>query len=125
MKSMKSKKVVVIGGSSGIGLATAKGAVALGAEVIIAARTPERLERARQEIGHSVETARLDMSQEEQVRSFFDVPWLPDLLTRWRDLASLGKTPAEDVRIHAPPADQSPRTHRWQLAKVAERRCFP
>ena len=51
MKSMKSKKVVVIGGSSGIGLATAKGAVALGAEVIIASRTPEKLERAKQEIG--------------------------------------------------------------------------
>jgi NAD(P)-dependent dehydrogenase (short-subunit alcohol dehydrogenase family) len=72
MKSMKSKKVVIIGGSSGIGLATAKGAVALGAEVIIAARTAERLERARQEIGHSVETSVLDMSQEDQVQSFFE-----------------------------------------------------
>jgi NAD(P)-dependent dehydrogenase (short-subunit alcohol dehydrogenase family) len=71
MKAMESKRVVVIGGSSGIGLATAKGAVALGAQVIIAARTIERLERARQEIGHAVETAELDMSQEDQVRSFF------------------------------------------------------
>jgi NAD(P)-dependent dehydrogenase (short-subunit alcohol dehydrogenase family) len=81
MKSMESKKVVVIGGSSGIGLATAKGAVALGAEVIIAARTPERLERARQEIGHSVETARLGISQEEQVRSFFEKVGAFDHLT--------------------------------------------
>ena len=72
MKSMASKKVVVVGGSSGIGLATAKGAVALGAEVSIAARMPEKLERAKQEIGHSVETAVLDMSQEEEVRSFFE-----------------------------------------------------
>ena len=72
MKSMASKKVVGVGGSSGIGLATAKGAVALGAEVSIAARMPEKLERAKQEIGHSVETAVLDMSQEEEVRSFFE-----------------------------------------------------
>ena len=71
MKSMEKQKVVIIGGSSGIGLATAQGAVKLGAHVIIAARTAERLEHARQIIGHSVETAILDMSQEDQVQSFF------------------------------------------------------
>jgi NAD(P)-dependent dehydrogenase (short-subunit alcohol dehydrogenase family) len=81
MKSMESKKVVIIGGSAGIGLATATGAVALGAEVIIAARTPEKLERARQDIGGSVETAVLDISQEEQVRSFFEEVGAFDHLT--------------------------------------------
>ena len=72
MKSMEAKKIVIIGGSSGIGLATAKGAVALGAEVIIAARTPAKLAHARHEIGGSVDTVVLDISQEEQVRSFFE-----------------------------------------------------
>ena len=72
MKSLEGQRVVIIGGSSGIGLATAKGAVALGAEVIIAARTSKKLERARQEIGHSVETSVLDMSQEDQVQAFFE-----------------------------------------------------
>ncbi|MBW2144408.1 MAG: SDR family oxidoreductase [Deltaproteobacteria bacterium] len=69
---MEKQKVVIIGGSSGIGLATAQGAVELGAHVIIAARTAERLEHARQIIGQSVETAILDMSQEDQVQSFFE-----------------------------------------------------
>lgn len=67
MKSMTSKRVVVIGGSSGIGLATVQAAVAAGAQVIIAARTLEKLERAQREIGHGVETAVLDMSQEDQI----------------------------------------------------------
>ena len=72
MKSMEEQKIIIIGGSSGIGLATAKGAVELGANVIIAARTAEKLEQARQEIGQSAETAVLDMSQEDKVQSFFE-----------------------------------------------------
>ena len=40
------QKIVVVGGSSGIGLATAELAKAQGAEVIIAARNAERCRRA-------------------------------------------------------------------------------
>ena len=43
--------VVLIGGSAGIGLETARRARAEGAEVILAGRTPERLERAAREVG--------------------------------------------------------------------------
>jgi NAD(P)-dependent dehydrogenase (short-subunit alcohol dehydrogenase family) len=43
--------VVVIGGSAGIGLATARLARGQGAEVVLAARNPERLEQAGREIG--------------------------------------------------------------------------
>jgi NAD(P)-dependent dehydrogenase (short-subunit alcohol dehydrogenase family) len=43
--------VVVIGGSSGIGLATARAARAAGAEVILAARNRDHLEEAAQEVG--------------------------------------------------------------------------
>jgi NAD(P)-dependent dehydrogenase (short-subunit alcohol dehydrogenase family) len=72
MKSMNGQRVVIIGGSSGIGLATAIGAVNLGADVIIAARTSEKLDLARQKIGHSVETSIMDMSHEDQVQLFFE-----------------------------------------------------
>ncbi len=41
------KKVVVVGGSSGIGLSTAELAKREGADVIIASRNAERLERGR------------------------------------------------------------------------------
>jgi NAD(P)-dependent dehydrogenase (short-subunit alcohol dehydrogenase family) len=43
--------VVVIGGSAGIGLATARRARAEGADVILTGRNPDRLERAAAEVG--------------------------------------------------------------------------
>ena len=43
--------VVVIGGSSGIGLETARRARAEGADVILTGRDPERLQRAAAELG--------------------------------------------------------------------------
>jgi NAD(P)-dependent dehydrogenase (short-subunit alcohol dehydrogenase family) len=46
MFRLDGKKVVVVGGSAGMGLATAQMAIELGAEVAIAARTPERLAAA-------------------------------------------------------------------------------
>lgn len=45
--------VVVIGGSSGMGLAVAQRCLADGASVVIAGRSPERLDAARVELGHT------------------------------------------------------------------------
>jgi len=45
--------VVVIGGSAGIGLETARRASAEGATVILTGRDPERLQRAAHELGAS------------------------------------------------------------------------
>jgi len=53
MSDLTGKTVVVTGGSSGIGLATAEAFAARGADVAIVARDPERLEAARE----AVETA--------------------------------------------------------------------
>ena len=44
---MNGQTVVVIGGSAGIGLSTARVARAAGADVILTGRNPERLERSR------------------------------------------------------------------------------
>jgi NAD(P)-dependent dehydrogenase (short-subunit alcohol dehydrogenase family) len=65
------KRIVVIGGTSGIGLATAKMAVENGAEVVIASRNPDRLDKARSEIGGKTEAFPLDISKEEDGRAFF------------------------------------------------------
>lgn len=46
--------VVVIGGSSGIGLATARLAMEEGAEVTIAGRSQEKLVQAQQELGRYI-----------------------------------------------------------------------
>ena len=43
--------VLVIGGSAGIGLETARRARAEGAKVILTARNPERLKRAASDVG--------------------------------------------------------------------------
>ena len=72
MQRLQGKRVVVVGGSSGMGEATAKLLAAEGASVIIASRSREKLRRAAESIGHSVETHELDMADETQVQSFFE-----------------------------------------------------
>lgn len=51
MKNFKDKLVIVTGGNSGIGYATAKEFAALGAKVIITGRRKEAIEEAAQQIG--------------------------------------------------------------------------
>lgn len=67
------QKLVIIGGSSGIGLATAKLAAAEGAEVVLASRSAEKLEQAKAALGPDANaiTYTLDVTDEEQVRSLF------------------------------------------------------
>jgi NAD(P)-dependent dehydrogenase (short-subunit alcohol dehydrogenase family) len=63
--------VVVIGGSSGIGLETARLARTEGAGVIITGRNPERLEDAAKEIG-AQSTAAFDTTDFDRLKQFFD-----------------------------------------------------
>ncbi|WP_440602408.1 SDR family oxidoreductase [Bacillus sp. GB_SG_008] len=69
---LSNKKIVIIGGSSGIGLETARLALLQGAEVIIASRSEEKLQRATDQLGRSVTAYKLDTTQEQQVQSFFE-----------------------------------------------------
>jgi len=62
--------VVVIGGSSGIGLETARKARAEGAEVVLVGRDPGRLEHAAAEVGAS-RTAAFDATESEALEQFF------------------------------------------------------
>jgi hypothetical protein len=59
--------VVVIGGSSGIGLETARRARAEGAKLILAARNPERLEHVSGELG-TLSTAAFDATNFDQLK---------------------------------------------------------
>ena len=63
--------VVVLGGSAGIGLATAHRARAEGANVVITGRDPERLARAAADVG-TVQTAQFDAADEPALQQFFD-----------------------------------------------------
>lgn len=71
--SLHNKRIVIIGGSSGIGLATAEQALEQGAHIIIAGRSLDRLEQARQFLGSdAVETYSLNNQDEQQLKLFFD-----------------------------------------------------
>jgi len=69
--TLKDKTVVILGGSSGIGLATAKAALAEGARVTITGRSRERLEEARRALETDVRTAALDVNDEMGTRGLF------------------------------------------------------
>jgi NAD(P)-dependent dehydrogenase (short-subunit alcohol dehydrogenase family) len=98
--------VVVIGGSAGIGLETARRARAEGADVILTARNPERLEQAALEVD-AQRTAAFDASDPASLRSFFqDLP-----------------TPIDHVMVTAgaphygPPLDTAPEEARRGLTE--------
>ena len=67
---LRGQTVVVIGGSAGIGLETARRARAEGANVILTARNPERLQRAASELG-ALSTAAFDATDAVSLERFF------------------------------------------------------
>ncbi|GMA07732.1 short chain dehydrogenase [Tetragenococcus halophilus subsp. flandriensis] len=68
---LNGKKIVIVGGSSGIGLASAKKAVDQGAEVIIVSRSSEKLAEAKQEIGKDITSYTADMTKENEMEDLF------------------------------------------------------
>jgi NAD(P)-dependent dehydrogenase (short-subunit alcohol dehydrogenase family) len=77
---LRGQTVVLIGGSAGIGLATARLARSEGAGVVLVGRDPDRLAHAAAEVG-AVRTAAFDATDPEQLQRFFDeLPGLIDHL---------------------------------------------
>lgn len=69
--SLSDQTLVVIGGSSGIGLAVARAALGLGARVFVAGRDTARLAQAA--AAHpGLETVVLDITREDEVAAVFD-----------------------------------------------------
>ena len=69
-RGLVGQTVLVIGGSSGIGLETARLARARGAEVVLTARDPDRVHRAGLELGASI--AAFDATDFGRLGRFFD-----------------------------------------------------
>lgn len=65
------KKVLVLGGSAGIGLATAKAAAAEGATVIIVSSNQERVNKALASLPATAKGFAVDLGNEAAVRDFF------------------------------------------------------
>ena len=69
-QDLRGQTVLVIGGSSGIGLETARLARANGADIILTARDPDRLHRAGRELGASI--AAFDATDFDRLGRFFE-----------------------------------------------------
>jgi NAD(P)-dependent dehydrogenase (short-subunit alcohol dehydrogenase family) len=69
--SFEGQHVYVMGGSHGVGEATARAFAAAEAQVVITGRSKERLDAAAARIGHPVETRPLDATDPEAVAAFF------------------------------------------------------
>jgi NAD(P)-dependent dehydrogenase (short-subunit alcohol dehydrogenase family) len=70
--SLDGKRVVILGGTSGIGLATARAAEREGAAVVIASSRRERLDRALASLRSGTEGEVVDVADEAQVRALFE-----------------------------------------------------
>ncbi|MFC7393933.1 SDR family oxidoreductase [Scopulibacillus cellulosilyticus] len=71
-KQLQGKKIVVLGGSSGMGLATAQAAAEEGGQVIIASRSKDKLAQAKDRAGGNLETYSLDVTDEKAMQQFFE-----------------------------------------------------
>ncbi|MFD0688809.1 SDR family oxidoreductase [Actinomadura fibrosa] len=69
--SLKGQRVLVCGGSSGIGAATAALFAGQGADVVITGRSEERLAKAAADIGGAVTARRVDGAAPDEVAAFF------------------------------------------------------
>ena len=70
--TLENQMVVVLGGSSGMGLATAKAAKAEGARVVVTGRTSQKLRVAEAELGKGARVIALDISDEAGTRKLFE-----------------------------------------------------
>jgi NAD(P)-dependent dehydrogenase (short-subunit alcohol dehydrogenase family) len=68
---LQDKRVVVLGGTSGIGLAVAQLAAAQGAKVVIASSSAERVHKAVESIGREAQGHAVDLSNEQAIAAFF------------------------------------------------------
>ena len=71
VNGMQNKRVVILGGSSGIGLAVAEQAASQGAKIVIASSNPERVKKAVDSLNGNADGHTLDLSDERAVETLF------------------------------------------------------
>ncbi len=96
--SLKGKRVLVVGGGSGIGLAVAERVIEEGAQVVVASSNAEKVGRIATQLGKATTGSVLDVTEESAVAQFFltSVPFdhiaftagdwgasAPDVLLTW------------------------------------------
>jgi NAD(P)-dependent dehydrogenase (short-subunit alcohol dehydrogenase family) len=71
METLANKKVIILRGSSGLGLATAPAAAADGAEVIIVSSSQQRIDKALETLPESSKGFAVSLDKEENIKAFF------------------------------------------------------
>lgn len=89
-------RVIVTGGNSGVGKATAAALAAAGHRVMIACRTVDKAERAAAEMTGDVEVAHLDLADLTSVRAFADSVDTVDVLINNAGVFGLPRTQTVD-----------------------------
>jgi NAD(P)-dependent dehydrogenase (short-subunit alcohol dehydrogenase family) len=108
--------VVLIGGSAGIGLETARRARSEGAEIILTGRSADRLEEAARELG-AQGTAAFDVADTEALEAFFD--GLPDRVDHV--MVTAGRpyyAPLAELDVDE--AKHAQDTHLWLAVRIAQ-----
>jgi NAD(P)-dependent dehydrogenase (short-subunit alcohol dehydrogenase family) len=101
--SLANQTIVIIGASSGIGLATARAAVSQGARVVLVARNADKLEAAARDLGGQTVVATADMASSSAIRGAIDKAGTIDHLVvsavtnELQGLAPLGKLEDENL----------------------------
>ena len=99
-RRLDGSSVVIIGGSSGIGLACAEAARDNGASVVIAGRSVEKLDRAQALLGEGVQAVAADITDEASVRNLFrQVERVDHLLIAAAETAAVGVAEAEEAEV--------------------------
>jgi NAD(P)-dependent dehydrogenase (short-subunit alcohol dehydrogenase family) len=68
---LQNKRVIILGGSSGIGLAVAEQAVSQGARIVIASSNAERVRKAVEGLGGNAQGQTLNLTDEQAIESLF------------------------------------------------------
>ena len=68
---LQGKRVIILGGSSGIGLAVAEQVSLQGANVVVVSSNPDRIQKAVQSLGGRVEGQTADLSDEGAIAALF------------------------------------------------------
>ncbi|WP_395763124.1 SDR family oxidoreductase [Elizabethkingia anophelis] len=71
MKTLANKRVIILGGSSGLGLATAQSAAADGAEVVIVSSNQQRIDKALETLPNNSKGFAVCLDKEENIKAFF------------------------------------------------------
>jgi NAD(P)-dependent dehydrogenase (short-subunit alcohol dehydrogenase family) len=114
MFSFTNQDVLVVGGSSGIGLATAKAFATAGARVTIASRSSDKLDAALKELGGDARSEVLDTGDAQAVEAFLSGH-------TWNHVVvSAAKTPSGPIRqLSLEDAHKAMESKFWGAYRVA------